>query len=100
MDSQPASPLPTLSWSVVFPPEGSWLHEPKKPIVVLPGWWFELLVAAVAAVTLVLIILSGVSQPSWPAVVVFAGMFFVGENTSIALGSAANVSPGFMIVMA
>src|SRR5438477_523829 len=50
MDSQPASPLPTLSWSVVFPPEGSWLHEPKKPIVVLPGWWFELLVAAVAAV--------------------------------------------------
>jgi putative nucleotidyltransferase with HDIG domain len=76
------------------------MDEPKKRIVVLPGWRFELAVTLAAFGVLGAIVYRGTPQPAWGAVAVLAGLLLLAENTSIVLPSAANVSPGFMIVMA
>jgi hypothetical protein len=69
-------------------------------MVVLPGWWYELLVGAVAAATLTLILVNGAEFPKVLPLLLFAILLPVAENSSILLPSSTGVSPGFMVVMA
>jgi hypothetical protein len=69
-------------------------------IVVLPGWWYEVLCGALGAAALGLFSLFGARFPAVAPLVVFTALMLVAENSSILLPSSPSVSPSFMVVMA
>lgn len=74
--------------------------EPKQKLVVLPGWWFELLVVGAAGLVMAHLASGPARLPSWPALAVFVPLMLLAGNSEVVLPSKGNVSPVFMIVMA
>jgi len=72
----------------------------RQRVVLLPGWWFELLTVLCAAVVLAIVLHAGSRLPSLLPLLVFAIVLLVAENAMIILPSATGVSPSFMVVMA
>jgi putative nucleotidyltransferase with HDIG domain len=74
---------------------------PRRPkIVVLPGWWYEVLCGLAGAAALASFLLAGASAPAVAPLLLFSVLLLVAENSSIVLPSSASVSPSFMVVMA
>src|SRR4051812_29464738 len=69
-------------------------------IVLLPGWWFEILGGTSALLCLGFLLAFGSQLPHVLPLVLFTVMMIAAENTSIVLPTEASVSPAFMIVMA
>ena len=73
-------------------------HRPK--IVLLPGWWYELLGGVSGLACLAVLLAIGARFPAIVPLALFTALLVVAENSSIILPSEASVSPAFMIVMA
>ena len=69
-------------------------------LVVLPGWWFELVCAVAGAALLAGLIAVGAPLPDILALVLFSLLLLAAENAAVLLPSATGVSPSLMIVMA
>lgn len=76
------------------------MRKQAKRIVLLPGWWFEVLVIVLALVVLGVVIRSGSSLPRVEALGVFIPLVLLASNSVIVLPSRGTVSPAFMTVMA
>ena len=74
--------------------------ETRSKIVVLPGWWYELLWGLGAAAVFAGIVRSGANAPGRAELLLFCGLMLVAENSFLVLPSSASVSPSFMVVMA
>jgi hypothetical protein len=72
----------------------------RPKIVVLPGWWYEVVCGCLAGATLAAFFVFGASFPDVATLVVFTALMLVAENSSILLPSSPSVSPSFMVVMA
>ena len=72
----------------------------RVKLVVLPGWWFEVLCIAAATALLSWEISSGQRLSELTPLLLFALLLLASENTPILFPSATAVSPGFMTVMA
>lgn len=72
----------------------------RPKIVVLPGWWYEVLGGFVAVVLFGYVLWAGAPLPPLAPLLCFSILLLIAENFSIVLPSSASVSPSFMIVMA
>jgi putative nucleotidyltransferase with HDIG domain len=76
------------------------LVQARRAIVVLPGWWYEVLWGLVGTASLVVLFLNGAQLPVLFDLALFTCLLLVTENSSILLPSSTSVSPSFMVVMA
>jgi hypothetical protein len=71
-----------------------------RQLVLLPGWWFELVCVLAAAGLLAGLLVLHERAPSVGSLAVFSLLLVIAENSLIELPSTAGVSPSFMMVMA
>ncbi|MBV8387970.1 MAG: hypothetical protein JO155_14350, partial [Acidimicrobiia bacterium] len=74
-------------------------HLLPRPVL-LPGWWFELLVSAIAIAAIVLIA-SAEQAPALTPLILFLVILLAAENSTLMwLPSEVGVDTSFMVIMA